>query len=181
MNYCSHCGSDQLEFRVPEGDNRPRYVCSNCGVIHYSNPRIVTGCLPVWEGRVLLARRAIEPRRGLWTLPAGFMENNETTGEAAIRETREEVCAEVELGMLFSLVNIAHISQVHLFYLATMAAPAFAPGTESLEARLFTEAEIPWDDIAFRSSTLTLRHFLIDRRRQAFSVHLEDLTAGSRH
>lgn len=180
MRYCSNCGQEVLR-KVPEGDTLPRFVCGSCGTIHYQNPKMVVGTLPVFEDRILLARRAIEPRRGLWTLPAGFMENNETTGEAAIRETREEVCAEVELGMLFSLVNIAHISQVHLFYLATMAAPAFAPGTESLEARLFLVDEIPWDDMAFRSSTLTLQHYLADRRDGRFQVHLADLAAHSSH
>ncbi|MCB1906366.1 MAG: NUDIX hydrolase [Rhodocyclaceae bacterium] len=180
MRYCSKCGRE-VDRKVPAGDTLPRFVCESCGTIHYQNPKMVVGTLPVFEDRILLARRAIAPRHGLWTLPAGFMENNETTGEAALRETREEVCAEVELGMLFSLVNIAHISQVHLFYLARMSSPHFAPGAESLEARLFAEDEIPWDEIAFRSSTLTLRHFLDDRRRQAFSVHLEDLAGNSRH
>ncbi|MCB1915274.1 MAG: NUDIX hydrolase [Rhodocyclaceae bacterium] len=180
MRYCSNCGRE-VDRKVPAGDTLPRFVCESCGTVHYQNPKMVVGTLPVFENRILLARRAIEPRRGLWTLPAGFMENNETTGEAALRETREEVGAEVELGMLFSLVNIAHISQVHMFYLARMSSEAFAPGVESLEARLFAEEDLPWNEMAFRSSTLTLRHFLDDRRARQFRVHLEDLAAGSRH
>jgi len=180
MRYCSSCGNN-VTLTVPEGDTLPRFVCASCGTIHYQNPKMVVGSIPVCGDRILLARRAIEPRLGFWTLPAGFMENNETTGQAAIRETREEVCAEVELEMLFSLVNIAHISQVHMFYLARMTSPAFSPGAESLEVRLFDARDIPWDDMAFRSSTVTLRHYLDDRRQGRFSVHLEDLPAHRRH
>lgn len=180
MRYCSSCGRE-VTLQVPPGDSLPRHVCVSCGAIHYQNPKLVVGAIPIHEGKILLARRAIEPRLGLWTLPAGFMENNETTAEAAIRETREEVCAEIELEMLFSLISIPHISQVHLFYLARMRSPEFAPGIESLEVKLFDAAAIPWDEIAFRTTTMTLRHYLSDRGNGAYAVHLEDLAALSSH
>ena len=174
MRFCSSCGAE-VTLKTPEGDNLPRHVCEACGAIHYENPKVVVGALPEWEDRILLCRRAIEPRHGFWTVPAGFMENRETTADAAARETEEEARARIEVGALYSLVNISHISQVHLFYRARLLDLDFGPGPESLEVRLFSEAEIPWDDIAFRSIHLTLRHFFEDRRRGSFGFHTADL------
>ncbi|HEU4622546.1 MAG TPA: NUDIX hydrolase [Burkholderiaceae bacterium] len=171
MNYCSLC-AHRLELRVPKGDNRPRYCCAHCGAIHYENPRVVLGTIPEYDGRVLLCRRAIEPRSGFWTLPAGFMENGETTAEGALRETREESGATIELLDVFSIIDVVHVAQVHLFYRARMANSAFEAGTESLEVRLFDEAEIPWDDLAFLTTAGTLRAFFADRAQGRFKTHV---------
>ncbi len=166
MKFCSECGH-AVALAIPEGDNRPRHVCSQCGIIHYQNPKNVIGTIPVWEHegqlQILLCRRAIEPRYGYWTLPAGFMENGETTGEAAARETEEEAGANIELGPLFALLNVAHVHQVHMFYLARLVDLDFHPGEESLEVQLFTESEIPWDDLAFPTIRKTLELFFADR------------------
>ena len=175
MRYCSSCGSP-LENRVPEGDNRVRPVCDSCGVIHYTNPKIVAGTIPVWEDRILLCRRAIEPRYGFWTLPAGFMENAETTVEAAIRETVEEANAQVEIEGLYSVINVPHIDQVHMYFRATMVNDRFSAGDESLDVALFRETEIPWDDLAFPTVSATLRRFFDERRRAtSFSVFVDDI------
>ncbi len=172
MNFCSHCGSDQLEFRVPEGDNRPRHVCSNCGVIHYSNPKIVTGCLPIWEHKVLLARRAIEPRKGYWNVPSGYMENGETVEQGAAREVWEETLAKVQELRLHTVFSIPHINQVYIHFLAELNDPDFGVGEESLDVRLFAEEEIPWKEIAFTSSVFTLERFFADRREGRQEVHM---------
>lgn len=174
MNFCSACGAT-VSFRIPEGDSLPRHVCDNCGEIHYSNPKMVVGAIVESERRILLCRRAIEPRRGLWTLPAGFMENGETTAEAAARETLEEAQAHIDVGEAFAMVSIPHISQVHLFYLATFGKPGFGPGEESLEVALFDEAQVPWASLAFRSTALALRHFFADRAGGRFRFHADDL------
>lgn len=160
---------------TPAGDNLPRHVCQRCGTIHYVNPKLVVGCIAEWQGQILLCRRSIAPRYGLWTLPAGFMENGETTSEAAKRETLEEACARVELSPLFSLVNVAHINQVHLFYRARLIDNAFSAGLETLEAALFSEDAIPWQDLAFQSVTLCLRAYFSDRRAGRFVFHEENL------
>jgi ADP-ribose pyrophosphatase YjhB (NUDIX family) len=170
MKFCSACGREVV-FEVPAGDNRQRYCCHGCGTIHYQNPRLVVGTVTVWEDKVLLCKRAIEPRYGYWTLPAGFMENGETTGEGAARETLEEAGARIDLGGLYSVIDVPHVEQVHVFYLATLLHLDFEPGPESLEARLFTESEIPWDDIAFRTVGQTLRWFFEDRRAGAHALH----------
>lgn len=171
MNFCSACGH-RVELTVPAGDNRPRHCCPSCGAIHYENPKMVLGTVPVWEdGRVLLCRRAIEPRYGYWTLPAGFMENGETTGEGATRETMEEAGARIELQPLFSMLDVPHVQQVHLFYRARLLDLDFAPGPESLEVRLFEEHEVPWQDLAFRTVAQTLRWFFEDRVNGGFEVH----------
>lgn len=166
MKFCSECASP-VELMVPAGDNRPRYVCVHCETIHYQNPKMVIGSIPVWEKdgklQILLCKRAIEPRRGFWTLPAGFMENSETTSDAARRETAEEAGADIELGKLFTLLNVAHVHQVHMFYLAELKNLDFAPGEESLDVQLFTEEEIPWDDLAFPTISDTLELFFADR------------------
>ncbi|RMF14079.1 MAG: NUDIX domain-containing protein [Gammaproteobacteria bacterium] len=159
MNFCSHCGAP-VRLSVPEGDNRERHVCDQCDRIHYINPNIVAGTLPYHEGKILLCRRAIEPRKGYWTLPAGFMEMNESTEEAALRETLEEACAEAEVGPLLSMISVPQIGQVHIFYLASLKTGQFAPGEESLEVALFAPDEIPWDDIAFHTVRKTLRFFI---------------------
>ena len=172
INFCCTCAAPVV-LKVPAGDSLPRHVCEACGAIHYRNPRLVIGTLPVWEDRVLLCRRAIEPRKGCWTLPAGFMENGESTGEGAQRETVEEAGAVIELGGLFSVLDIPQVEQVHMFFMASMVHPRLDPGPESLEARLFTEAEIPWDDIAFRTVSQTLRWFFEDRRAGAFRLHTD--------
>jgi ADP-ribose pyrophosphatase YjhB (NUDIX family) len=174
MNYCSSCGATVTQ-RIPEGDTALRDVCDQCGTIHYVNPKMVVGALAEWRGKVLLCRRAIEPRLGMWTLPAGFMEMAETTAEAALRETQEEACAKVELIELYTLVNVAHIGQVHMFYRAHLLEPVFAAGVESLEVALFDEADIPWDEIAFRSITLSLRQFFEDRSKGEYRFRAYDL------
>ncbi len=153
----------------------PRHVCQRCETIHYLNPKLVVGCIPEWEDRILLCRRAIEPRYGRWTLPAGFMENGETTAQGAVRETLEEACARVEIGELFSLVNVPHINQVHLFYRGRMLDAQFAAGIESLDTALFAEDDIPWDDLAFRSVTLCLKAYFADRKAGRFTFHEDDL------
>lgn len=169
MKYCSHCGAE-VEIRVPDGDNRPRYICSECESIHYQNPKVVVGCIPVWEDRILLCRRAIEPRYGLWTLPAGFMENGETTQEGAARETREEANANVEVGSLYSLFNLPHIDQVYMLFRSQLLDLDFAPGTESLEVNLFREEEIPWKEIAFPVVRETLKLFFTDVKSGGFPL-----------
>lgn len=183
MKFCSQCGNP-VSQKVPEGDNRLRHVCDHCQTIHYQNPRIVAGCLPVWGRRVLLCRRAIHPRYGFWTLPAGFMENNETTAEAAIRETEEEAGANIELGKLFTLLNVARVHQVHMFYLATLVDLDFAPGEESLDVQMFSEAEIPWDDLAFPTIRTTLELFFADRVKMreggGYGFHTQDITNNMR-
>lgn len=174
MNYCPSCGAP-VALRIPEGDNHPRHVCTQCSTIHYINPKMVVGALAEYDGRVLMCRRAIEPRYGMWTLPAGFMEMNETTGEAAMRETLEEACAKVELIELYTLVNVTHIGQVHMLYRARLPEPVFAAGEESLEVKLLAEDEIPWNEIAFRSVAATLRHYFADRARGQYSFRTIDL------
>jgi ADP-ribose pyrophosphatase YjhB (NUDIX family) len=162
--------------RVPPGDSLQRWVCDQCGEIHYQNPKLVVGTIPEFEGRLLLCRRAIEPRYGYWTLPAGFMENDESTGQAAARETLEEAGARVELGAPFSLISVPHVNQVHLFYRARLHDLDFRPGEETLEVALYEEAAVPWHDVAFRTVALTLRHWFADRRKGDFGFHAEDLT-----
>ncbi len=167
LKHCPSCGT-AVEYRMPADDNRERAVCPACLAIHYQNPLSVVGTLPVWEAQgrvqVLLCKRAIEPRYGLWTLPGGFLELGETVAEGALRETIEEAGAEVEMGPLFTMLNVVRVGQVHFFYCARLLSPVFDPGPESLEARLFEEHEIPWDEIAFRTSRETLRRFFDDRR-----------------
>ncbi len=171
MKFCPTCGHE-VHQSIPPGDNRPRYGCAHCGTIHYQNPNLVLGTIPEWEGKVLLCRRAIEPRYGYWTLPAGFMENGETTAEGATRETVEEAGARIELGAPFSMIDVPDVNQVHVFFRARMLDPELDPGTESLEARLFAEPEIPWEQIAFRTVEQTLRWFFADRASGSWSMHV---------
>lgn len=173
MKYCSQCGA-QVQQQIPPGDNRHRYVCSNCHTIHYENPRVIAGCLPVYGDQVLLCKRAIEPRYGLWTLPAGFMENGESTEQAARRETLEEANAQVQIRSLYTLTSILHVDQVQMIYLADLMEPEFSASEESLEVRLFREEEIPWDSLAFPTITNALRFYFSDRRHGHFPLrHLE--------
>jgi len=174
--FCAACGQPVVR-RVPAGDSRERDVCGHCGAVHYVNPRPVVGTIPVWQDTVLLCRRAIEPRYGKWTLPAGFMEIGETTGEGALRETLEEACARVELGPLFTMIDVPYIEQVHVFFRAELIDLDFGPGEESLEVRLFREAEIPWPELAFRTVAQTLRLFFADRARGEFGTHVHAIEA----
>jgi ADP-ribose pyrophosphatase YjhB (NUDIX family) len=174
IRFCRACGT-AVAYRIPPDDNRERAVCPACGTVHYENPLNVVGTVPVWGEQVLLCKRAIEPRYGLWTLPAGFLELGETSAQGAVRETLEESGAQIELGALFSVLDAVRVGQVHLFYLATMTSPALDPGSETLEARLFREDEIPWEQIAFRTVRETLRFFFEDRRRARFTLHCADI------
>ena len=175
MKYCPQCGSP-VDLRIPPGDSLARHVCPRCAAIHYQNPKLVIGCVADWQGDILLCRRAIEPRHGFWTLPAGFMENGESTIEAALRETLEEACAQIAVDSLYALINIPDINQVHLFYRGRLLEGSFAAGEESLEVRLFNEADIPWDDLAFESVAVCLRHYLADRHAGHFRLHEATLT-----
>ena len=174
MKYCSQCGGP-VELRIPPDDNRKRHVCTVCGEVHYQNPKLIVGAMPEWHDQILLCRRAIEPRHGLWTFPAGFMENGETTTEAAARETQEEANARIAVGDLYSMYSLPYISQVHLLFRARLLDLDFGPGQESLEVRLFREAEIPWNEIAFRPVRLSLEHYFAERRSGKFSFHIGEL------
>jgi ADP-ribose pyrophosphatase YjhB (NUDIX family) len=174
MKFCANCGAP-VARRVPPGDSLPRWVCDACGEIHYQNPKLVIGTVPEHEGRLLLCRRAIEPRYGYWTLPAGFMENDETTAQAAARETLEEAGAPVELGEVFTLISVPRVNQVHLYYRARLRGLEFNPGEETLEVGLFEEGAIPWQDIAFRTVAYTLKRWFEDRARGSFGFHSADL------
>lgn len=174
LKFCSNCGSPVVQ-RVPPGDSLPRWLCDACGEIHYQNPKLVVGTVPEWQGRVLLCKRAIEPRYGYWTLPAGFMENDETVAQGAARETREEAGAHIAMGEAYSMISVPHVNQVHVFFRAQLQDLDFKPGEESLEVALFEEAQIPWKEIAFRTVALTLRHWFADRARGAWGFHAEDI------
>jgi len=175
INHCKQCGA-AVTYRVPDdGDTKKRAVCPACHTIHYENPLNVVGTVAHWGEQVLLCKRNIEPRYGKWTLPAGFMELNETTAEGAARETDEEAGAQFEMQGLFTLLNVARVGQVHLFYRARLLSDQFNPGSETIEARLFTEADIPWDEIAFRTVKETLEHYFADRRRGDYGVHTIDI------
>ncbi len=175
MKFCSQCGAC-VGQRIPSGDNRLRFVCDPCQTVHYQNPRIVAGSLPVWHGRILLCRRAIAPRRGYWTLPAGFMENGETLAQAAARETLEEANARVRDLQLYTVFDLPHISQVYLFFRAELPDLDFSAGDESLEVRLFDESEIPWGELAFPTMGRTLEcYFLADRVIQNFPIRNEGI------
>lgn len=171
MKFCSNCAAP-LAFKVPPGDSVPRYVCDRCNTIHYQNPKLIVGCIPEWEDKILLCKRAIEPRYGLWTVPAGFMENGETTFAGAARETLEEANARVEVGSLYALYNIPHINQVYVLFRARLKDLDFSAGAETLETRLFTEAEIPWSEIAFTTVRHTLIRYYADRKSGDFPFHM---------
>ncbi|MCK5521714.1 MAG: NUDIX hydrolase [Thiomargarita sp.] len=175
MNYCSHCGSAQIVLKIPEGDQLARLVCENCHTIHYQNPKIIAGCLPVWKDKILLCKRAIEPRYGLWTLPAGFMENNETVEQAATRETYEEALAKVDKLHLYVMLSLPHISQIYIMFRARLRNLDYAPGSESLDVQLFSEDEIPWKELAFHVIHQTLTHYFQDRVADQFPVRVGDI------
>ena len=175
MKFCANCGAKVVQ-RVPPGDSLPRWVCDECGEIHYQNPKLVVGTIPEHAGRILLCRRAIEPRYGYWTLPAGFMENDETTVQAAARETQEEAGANIEMGEPFTLISVPRVNQVHLYYRARLRTLDFKPGEETLEVAVMDEGQIPWKEIAFRTVGLTLKHWFADRGRGTFQFHAEDIT-----
>ncbi|MEY4598313.1 MAG: hypothetical protein RLZZ445_1110 [Pseudomonadota bacterium] len=171
MKFCSDCGA-AVSLKIPAGDSLPRYVCDACATIHYQNPKMIVGCIAEWEKRILLCRRAIEPRMGLWTVPAGFMENGETTAQGAARETLEEANARVEVGPLYAMYNIPHINQVYILFRARLLDLDFSAGTESLEVKLFDEADIPWEQIAFATVRNTLTHYYSDRKAGEYRFHL---------
>jgi ADP-ribose pyrophosphatase YjhB (NUDIX family) len=171
MKYCSQCGGP-IQQRVPSGDLLPRAVCTVCEAIHYENPKIVVGCVPEYEGRILLCRRAIEPRRGYWTVPAGFLENGETLEAGAARESWEEAQARVEIGSLVAVVSVVHARQVHIFFRARLPRPEFGVGAESLETELVRAEDVPWPELAFPSTEYALRRYFEDRAQGRESVHL---------
>lgn len=173
--FCQQCGSAKVSLTVPHGDDRERHVCPDCGFIHYLNPKLVVGTLPIWEDKILLCKRAIEPRYGLWTLPAGFMEEGETLEEGATRETREEANARVTIKQMYVTLSLPEISQVYVLFRAKLDDLDFGAGTESLEVKLFSEEEIPWDQLAFRTIDATLRHFFADRKTGNFPAHVGEL------
>lgn len=175
QKFCSQCATP-LVHKVPPDDNRMRDVCDHCGAVHYQNPRNVVGVLPVWNDKVLLCRRAIEPRYNKWTLPAGFMELGETTAQGAMRETQEEAGAQIELGSLYTVIDVPHAEQVHFFYLAKVLSEDLYPGPESLEAAFFSLDNIPWDELAFRTVVTTLEHYVHDQQHGLFPIHHYSLT-----
>lgn len=179
MNFCSHCGHP-VTHKIPAGDNRPRYVCDECERIHYQNPRIVAGCLPIHEDRILLCKRSIEPRAGYWTLPAGFLENGETTAAGALRETEEEANARVEILDIYTMFSLPHISQVYMFFRARLLDLDFSAGEETADVRLFAEDEIPWDRLAFPVITQTLQHYFADRSSGQYPVRSLDIIIDRR-
>lgn len=174
MKYCSEC-SAPVQLKIPEGDTLPRYICDSCQTIHYQNPKIITGCIARWQGKVLLCRRAIEPRYGLWTLPAGFLENNETSQHGAARETMEEAQAQISNLKLFGVFNIPHISQVYILFSAEVEDGYCAPGHESLETNWFKETDIPWNELAFPVVHESLQLYFSDKEHQQITVHLGDI------
>lgn len=174
FQHCKVCGATVV-YRVPADDNRERAVCTACGNVHYENPLNVVGTVPAWGDQVLLCRRNIEPRFGLWTLPAGFMELGETTEAGAVRETHEEAGARIEVEGLYAVLNVVRAGQVHLFYRARLLDTRFDPGPETIEARLFDEASVPWDQLAFRTVHETLTRWFADRRRGQFTLHCADI------
>ena len=174
MKFCNQCGAE-VTGKIPKGDNRLRYVCISCQEIHYQNPKIVAGCIPEYEGKVLLCKRAIEPRYGYWTLPAGFMELEETSLEAALRETLEEANARVGISELYTVFNLPYVSQVYMMHRSQLLDLDFSAGEESLEVRLFSEDKIPWDDIAFTTIKHTLNFYFQDQRNRNFHLHTGDI------
>ena len=174
IHFCPQCGS-KTESIIPEGDTLVRDVCTQCHRIHYQNPKVITGCVPTFEDKVLLCQRAIEPRKGFWTLPAGFLEIGETIEEGALRETCEESGALVINPTLYTIFNAAHVGQITMFFLATMPTPTYSAGAESLYVQLFDEQSIPWDNLAFQTISRTLKYFFSDRKDQNFPIRMEQI------
>jgi len=175
MNYCSACGAEVV-LKIPEADNRHRHVCIRCNTIHYSNPKIVTGCIPTWQDRILLCKRAIEPRYGLWTLPAGYMEIGESTVQAAMRETFEEANARVEIQDLYMVIHLPYVNQVYLMYRSQLLEEEYSSGEESLEVQLYREEEIPWDLLAFPAIRETLKFYYQDRKAGCFRIRTGEIS-----
>lgn len=178
MHYCSHCGSSSIALVVPDGDNHQRYVCSACHKVFYSNPKIVTGCILEWQGRVLLCRRAIEPAYGLWTVPAGFMENREAMVEAAAREAKEEACASADDLCLHSIYDLRYVSQVYVIYRGVLSQGVAKVGHETLAVMLCREEDVPWDAIAFTVVKESLQLYFADRRKGRFCIHQGEITCN---
>lgn len=175
MKYCIECGTDRVILKIPEGDNRSRYICKVCDYIHYQNPRMICGTLPIHNGKILLCKRAIEPRYGLWTLPAGFMENGETLEAAAARETYEESLARSIDSNLYCIFSLPHINQIHIFYKCNIENGDFGAGSETLEASLYAIEDIPWDQLAFRTVARCIKHYVKDKDSGEFGIHVEDI------
>jgi ADP-ribose pyrophosphatase YjhB (NUDIX family) len=174
MKFCPSCAAP-VTRRIPDGDHLPRHVCTACGAIHYRNPRLIAGCVPELEGRILVCRRAIEPRRGFWTIPAGFMEVGETLQQAAARECYEEAVARVEIQGPCAIVHVLHAEQVHVMFRATLAEPSFGVGVESLEVMLCEERDLPWEELAFQSVEFTLRRYFEDRAAGRSGLHFHTI------
>ena len=174
MKYCTQCGS-KLTYRIPEGDDRLRFICDTCQTIHYQNPKLVVGCIPMWEDRILLCRRSIEPRYGKWTIPAGYFEQGETVEAGAKRELHEEAGATVEFLEPYALYNLPFISQVYLIFRGTLQDKNFRSGYESLETLLFKEHEIPWDDLAFTVIKEVLRRYYKDFLKGVFPFYIDEI------
>ena len=175
VKYCSQCGSIG-DYRIPEDDDRPRFVCTHCQAIFYENPKLVVGCIPLWEDRLLLCRRAIEPRYGKWTIPAGFLEIGETVEEGAKRETDEEAGATVEILKPYALYNLSFIGQIYLIFLSRLVNENFRPGHESIDVRLFRKDEIPWDELAFPVIRRVLQEYFNDAGAGIFNFYIDDIT-----
>ncbi|MFV0436283.1 MAG: NUDIX hydrolase [Desulfopila sp.] len=167
MNFCANCAA-RLQWGIPTGEDRKRFFCGQCGAIHYQNPRLVVGTIPEWHDQLLLCRRDIEPRRGLWTLPAGYLENGESAQQGACRETREEASCEVTGLTPYYLADLVKVHQLYLLFRCQLVRPQFAPTRESSEVRLFSEGEIPWDDLAFAVIRQTLSRYFEDRATGRF-------------
>ena len=180
MKYCSNCGH-LLDWLIPQGDDRPRHVCQSCEMIHYQNPKMVVGCIPEWEDKILLCRRNIEPQKGLWTLPAGFLENGETIADGAIRETREETGATVVDLQPYLLFDIVHIQQIYMMFRSRLLMPEFHSTPESSEVDLFAQKEIPWEEIAFRVIDKTLRNYFEDKRSGKFSFQIQKIETPAKY
>ena len=174
MNFCSACGQP-VALKIPEGDHLPRHVCTACATIHYENPKIIAGCVIDVDGKILMCKRAIEPRHGFWTIPAGFMENGESVQQGAAREAMEEALAHVQIGSLLAVVSVLRAHQVHIMFRATLTQPSFGIGPESLESRLYAEEQIPWPEIAFLSVEFGLRRYLDDRAKGREQLHFRDI------
>jgi ADP-ribose pyrophosphatase YjhB (NUDIX family) len=176
MKFCPACGQP-VELKIPDGDHLPRAVCTACATIHYDNPRIIAGCVIEVDGKILLCKRAIEPRHGFWTIPAGFMENGESVQQAAAREAMEEALAHVQIGSLLAVVSVLRAHQVHIMFRARLdpAHPQFGIGPESLESQLYAESEIPWPEVAFLSVEFALRRYLEDRRNGVEQLHFRTI------
>ena len=174
MKFCSSCGGS-ISLKIPDNDNRQRHICDECGMVHYQNPKVVTGAIVTWEDKILLCKRAIEPRYGTWTVPAGYMENGETSYQGALRETWEEAKANIQIDDLYAIVNLPHINQVYMLFRAQLKDTDYAPGEESLEVDLFTEDEIPWDQLAFPLVEETLKLFFDDRQENHYPLRMLDI------